>query len=164
MNIKNVIITGIISFIVWILLNNSLHTDIIISGIIVSLIIAVLFGSNNSFFAELKITPTSFINIFLLILVFIKELIKANIDVAKRVISPSLPINPGIVKVKTKLKSRTGRLLLANLITLTPGTLSLDIEDEFLYIHWINVTSDDIDLATKEIVTNFEKRLEVIYG
>ncbi len=164
MRIKNVIITGIVSFIVWILLNNSLHTDIIIFGLIISTIIAVLFGSNNSFFAELKLTPASFTNILILIIVFIKELIKANLDVAKRVVSPSLPINPGIVKVKTKLKSRTGRLLLANLITLTPGTLSLDIKDEFLYIHWINVTSDDIDMATKEIVENFEKRLEVIYG
>ena len=164
MKIKNAIITGIVSFIVWLLLNNSLHTDIIISGLVTSFLVAIIFGLNNTFFAELRLSPASFINIFLLILVFTKELIKANIDVAKRVIAPSLPINPGIVKVKTKLKSRTGRLLLANLITLTPGTLSLDVKDEFLYIHWINVTSNDIDTATKEIVENFEKRLEVIYG
>ena len=81
-----------------------------------------------------------------------------------RVISPSLPINPGIVEVKTKLKTGIGRLALANSITLTPGTLTVDIKEDSLFIHWIDVTSTDIEGATKNIVANFEKYLEVIYG
>jgi len=84
--------------------------------------------------------------------------------VALRVLNPSLPINPGIVKVKTRLKSKTGRMVLANSITLTPGTLSIDIKDEFLYVHWIDVKDCDLQCATEEIVKKFEKYLEVIYG
>lgn len=92
------------------------------------------------------------------------EIIKANIDVALRVIKPVIPINPGIVKVKTKLKSPIGRLMLTNSITLTPGTLTVDIKDDTLYIHWIDVRDKEESGATEKIVSNFEKYLEVIFG
>jgi multicomponent Na+:H+ antiporter subunit E len=55
-------------------------------------------------------------------------------------------------------------MMLANSITLTPGTLSVDIKDEFIYVHWIDVTDKDIDSATEKIVTTFEKFLIEIYG
>ena len=76
----------------------------------------------------------------------------------------TLPINPGIVKVQTKLKSRLGRAFLANSITLTPGTLTVETKGEYFYIHCIDVTSHDIEEATQKIVSTFEKYLEVIYG
>lgn len=57
-----------------------------------------------------------------------------------------------------------GRMVLANSITLTPGTLTIDIKDDTLYIHWIDVQSEDINEATKAIVRKFEKYLEKIYG
>ncbi|MCK5690362.1 Na+/H+ antiporter subunit E [Myxococcota bacterium] len=90
-------------------------------------------------------------------------IIKSNLDVARRVISPSLPIKPGIVRVKTKLKSPTGRYMLANSITLTPGTLTVDMCEENFYIHWIDVESEDLEVATQKIVSDFEKYLEVIF-
>ena len=77
---------------------------------------------------------------------------------------PSLPINPGIVKTQTVLKSKMGRMILANSITLTPGTLTVDIEDDILYIHWVDVCCEDIDKATAAIVGKFEKILVKIYG
>lgn len=88
----------------------------------------------------------------------------ANLDMARRVLSPKLPINPGIVKVKTSLKSPMARLILADSITLTPGTFTVDIIDDFIYIHWVDVRSDDIEGATEAIVRKFEKYLEVMYG
>lgn len=91
-------------------------------------------------------------------------ILKANFDVARRIVSPTIPINPGIVRVRTKLTSPTGRTLLANSITLTPGTLSVEIRDEYLFIHWIDVTDMDEEGATREIVAGFEKYLEVIFG
>ena len=122
-----------------------------------------------TFFISLwrKDTPFYFqaiICIFIFFLFFKKELIKANLDVARRVVSPSIPINPGIVEIKTNLKSGIGRLLLANSITLTPGTLTVEIKDKSLFIHWIDVSSTDTETATKEIAEKFEKYLEVIYG
>jgi multicomponent Na+:H+ antiporter subunit E len=68
------------------------------------------------------------------------------------------------VKVRTKLKSGIGRTILANSITLTPGTMTVEIRDEFLYIHWIDIKTDDIDTATEAIVSKFERHLEVIFG
>ena len=96
---------------------------------------------------------------------FIWECIKANIDVAYLVAHPDLPINPGIVKVKTTLKSDTGLTFLANSITLTPGTMSVDIDEEngFLYIHWINVKDKDTQKATEIIVKVFEDILRRIF-
>lgn len=109
-------------------------------------------------------TPKAFIYTLVYLLVFAWELLKSNLDVARRVLSPGLPINSGIVEVKTKLTSPMGRMILANSITLTPGTLTVDIESDSLYIHWIDVKSDDINAATDAIVRKFEKYLEVIYG
>ncbi|MGD9015385.1 MAG: Na+/H+ antiporter subunit E [Candidatus Omnitrophota bacterium] len=96
---------------------------------------------------------------------FIWECVKANIDVAYRVIHPNRPINPGIVKVKTSLKSDTGLTFLANSITLTPGTLSVDIDEQggFLYIHWIDVMDKDIERASQLIVQRFERILRKIF-
>ncbi len=98
------------------------------------------------------------------ILLFMWLCLKANLDVAYRVLHPKLPINPGIVKVRTKLKRPISRVALANSITLTPGTLSVDITDDgYLYIHWINVISDDIEIATQKIVSQFENILTKIF-
>ena len=54
-----------------------------------------------------------------------------------------MPIRPGIVEVKPEIESDMGKLVLANSITLTPGTLSMDQIDDKLYIHWINVKDND---------------------
>lgn len=71
---------------------------------------------------------------------FLWALIKANIDVAIRIVTGK--INPGIVEVDTGLHGEMAKTLLANAITLTPGTLTVDVEDDsgIFYVHWINVT------------------------
>ena len=84
-------------------------------------------------------------------------------DVARRVLSPSLPINPGIVEVKTQLKSPMARMILTNSITLTPGTLTIDIVDDSIFIHWIDVKSTDKTEATAKIVKRFENIISKIY-
>jgi len=70
---------------------------------------------------------------------FFVALTKANLDVAYRVVTGK--IKPGIVKISPDLKTDLGITMLANSITLTPGTLSVDIDEEKneLYVHWINV-------------------------
>jgi multicomponent Na+:H+ antiporter subunit E len=164
MNIKNIIVIFGILILLWILINNTFDLLSIAVGAVLALLISVILCRRCDVFAEINLTPKAFVYTFIYIFVFLSELMKSNLDVAKRVISPSLPINPGIVKVKTKLKSKMGRMILANSITLTPGTFTIDIIDDTLYIHWIDVLSEDIEKATKEIVSKFEKYLEVIYG
>jgi multicomponent Na+:H+ antiporter subunit E len=85
--------------------------------------------------------------------------------VAYRVLHPKLPINPGIVKVKTILKTETGLTFLANFITLTPGTFSVDIDKDkgYLYIHWIDVKTQNIEEASQIIVSKFERILKEVF-
>ena len=125
-----------------------------------SLIVSIIFRNHlrSPIFNPKKIIYSLWYIIFLFI-----EIIKANLDVAFRVIKPVIRINPGIVTVKTKLKTAMGRMVLANSITLTPGTLTVDIDGDTLYIHWIDVTNMDEKVATEKIVASFEKYLEVIF-
>jgi len=148
----------------WIMLNGTLATDSLIIGVLVSLSITLLFCSGLSFFTEFRATPQAFIAGFLYYAYFFKELIKSNFKLAAIVLSPSLPIKPGIVKVRTRLKSQMGRLMLANSITLTPGTLTVELDGEWLYVHCVDVSSANIEVATAQIVTGFESYLEVMYG
>jgi multicomponent Na+:H+ antiporter subunit E len=95
--------------------------------------------------------------------VFITALIKANFHVAKIVLSPKLPINPGIVEFETNLKSDFAKMVLANSITLTPGTFTVDIVENRYYIHWLEVSATDEESVYKEIAESFEKILLKIY-
>jgi multicomponent Na+:H+ antiporter subunit E len=148
----------------WIMLVGSLEVDSLLVGVLVSLVIALLYPNGLSFFTEFRVTPQAFIAGLGYYAYFLKELVKSNLRLTFIVLSPKMPIKPGIVKVRTRLKSRMGRLMLANSITLTPGTLTVDVQDEWLYVHWVRVETDDIETATAEIVAGFERYLEVMYG
>lgn len=151
-------------FLFWVLLNGTLAADTLITGVLVAMAIALLFRNGLSFFTEFRATPQAFVAGFLYYGYFFKELVKSNLKLAGIVLSPSLPINPGIVKVRTRLKSRMGRLMLANSITLTPGTLTVELDGEWLYVHCVTMESADVEAATAEIVAGFERYLEVMYG
>jgi multicomponent Na+:H+ antiporter subunit E len=101
--------------------------------------------------------------IFIYIPVFIWKLILANLDVARRVLSPKIPLKPGIVKVPTGLKGELAKLTLANSITLTPGTLSIDIIDEHIYVHTVEVKGKTEAENQKEISGAFERILGGIF-
>lgn len=148
----------------WVLLNGNLAFDTLLIGMLASAIILLFLHESLCFLSEARATPKALIAAVQYLGYFLKELVKSNIALAGVVLSPELLINPGIVKVRTKLKSRVGRLLLANSITLTPGTLTVELEGEWLYIHWVNIESTDIEAATQSIVSGFEQYLEVIYG
>ncbi len=161
--VKSALIGMVILFTIWIFLAGTSSQELIIGGL-VAVVITLLFHQKLSMLEDIKLSPRSIIFMFRYTFVFLWELIKSNIDVAMRVISPKLPINPGIVKVKTNLRSPIGRAFLANSITLTPGTLTVEMREDSFYIHWIDVTSENIEGATQEIVSKFEKYLEVIFG
>ncbi|MDH7506676.1 MAG: Na+/H+ antiporter subunit E [Candidatus Thermoplasmatota archaeon] len=91
---------------------------------------------------------------------FFVALTKANLDVAYRIITGK--IKPGIVKISPGLKTDLGITMLANSITLTPGTLSVDIDEDTndLYIHWIRVDEKALEkkpVDCKYICSNFPK-------
>ncbi len=164
MNIRNVTNLFVLLFLIWLLLTGTFELTSLLLGIVIAGGLSLIFGKNSNVFGKLRLTPKVFIYSLHYLIVLSWEIVKSNVDVALRVINPKLPINPGIVKVKTKLKSPMGRMILANSITLTPGTLTIDIKDDEFYIHWIDVKTLDPEIASQEIMGKFEKILEVIYG
>ncbi len=164
MKIKAIIIIFLILFTAWLILNNSVSIEYLISGAALALLLSIGLCRECAVFNDLNLTPKAFIYTFMFMIVFLWELIKANFVMAKIVLSPSLPIHPGIVKADTKLKSKMARLILANSITLTPGTFTIDIIGDTLYIHCVNVDIENIEEYGKQAIRKFEKYLEVIYG
>lgn len=163
-NLKHTVFLWFLLLGMWIILNGSFTPLILTSGAIISLVLTLLMRGETNLLGDLHWGPQALWAMIAYIFVFGWEIILANIDVAKRVLQPTVDINPGIVKIKTKLKTDLAKLVLANSITLTPGTLTVDVIGDELYIHWIDVKTQDVQKATEEIAATFEKYLEVICG
>ncbi|WP_453994168.1 Na+/H+ antiporter subunit E [Bacillus nitroreducens] len=94
-----------------------------------------------------------------LIFIFFRELILSNYAIMKVVVKPKLDIKPGIFALPIELEKDWEILTLSNLITLTPGTLVMDISDDkkLLYIHSMDL--QDVDAAISSIKNTFEKAI-----
>jgi len=163
-SVTKFVYTFIIIFLIWYAFTTSLQPAELITGVVVSLMIAYITVKNFNCCNPILMSPSHIIYFIKYFFVFLGALIKANFDVARRVISPNLPINPGIVSFKTKLNNDFAKMVLANSITLTPGTLTIDVIDNIFYIHWIDVTTQDSEEIYNEIAAPFEKVLLKIYG
>lgn len=167
MTIKNRsrLIVFILSFLIWLALTHIGDVQEVIIGLIVAFVVSLLAGQ---FFLSSK-SSGNFLRRFLKGIIyffkFIWEMIKANLHVAYIVLHPKLPIKPGIVKIKTKLTKDSAITVLTNSITLTPGTLTVDVnpESKDLYVHWITVASKDVEINTKLIGGRFEKLLMEVF-
>ena len=133
-------------FCMWMILTANLEIANIVLGLTLSLMIAFL---QIKLFREDSFESINPYYLVLYIFVLGKNLLISNLQIAKRTLSPNMNLKPAIVAVKTELKSDWKRLLLANSITLTPGTLTLDIEDDMLYIHVIECN----DMSAKQMIT-----------
>ena len=159
----------VLAFVIWMLLtwpfvDGKIDGRVVVGGLIASVIVAVMFHEILPKEHHVFISPVRIFWFLVYVPVFFYYVFKANLDVVYRALHPKMPIKPGIVKVKTTLKTESGITALANSITLTPGTLTVDLTDDgFLYIHWIYVRSDDIEEATKYIAKRFEWFLKKIF-
>jgi multicomponent Na+:H+ antiporter subunit E len=159
----------ILAFIVWILLtwpfvDGKVDWQVVVAGIVASAIVAIIFHDILPKEHHVFISPVRIFWFLVYVPVFVYYVIKANFDVVYRALHPAMPIKPGIVKIKTNLKTDSGITALANSITLTPGTLTVDLTDDgCLYIHWINVKSDDVEQATNIIARRFEWFIKKIF-
>ena len=99
------------------------------------------------------------------VIVFLWECLRANIDVAYRVLHPDLPIRPGIIRVRTELTSDVGITFLANSITLTPGTTTVDVDKEkgIIYVHWLCVKEISGKPCRLPTIERFERILKRIF-
>jgi multicomponent Na+:H+ antiporter subunit E len=162
---KSKTILFIIALLTWTFLSWPPDLEHLLVGVLISGFVSFVIGDMFVKRPHLFKHPSRYLWFLYFVPIFIWECLKANFDVAYRVAHPDLLINPGIVKVRTTLKSDTGLTFLANAITLTPGTMSVDIDREngFLYIHWIDVKTQDIEWASSIIVSKFERILKEVF-
>ena len=127
--------TFIILLAFWLLLSGEFTVIILASAVIYCALIAWL---SNDLLFEKGVNAGSLVRKTIKTLLYfpwlIKEIVLANINVAKRTLSPSMPIDPCIIKFKTNLKTDIGITTLSNSITLTPGTVTLSANKEGEYI------------------------------
>ena len=147
----------------WLLFTFNLSPINLILGISVTTITVLVLGKYFVESTSKLLQPRRYFWFVIYIFIFAWECLKANLDVAYRVIHPAMPIRPGIVKVKTNLKTNIGKTTLANSITMTPGTLTVDIVNNYLYIHWIYVQSTDPEKYTEKISGRFERYIIKIF-
>lgn len=147
-------------FLLWLLLTGTLHPQEVVAGLAVALLATLVAGPRLGILGGLRLSPAAPVYVLRYLVHFLIALVKANLDMARRVLSPSLPLNPAVVEVRTGLRSDLGRLLLANSITLTPGTLSVDVQDERILVHWVDCPPGaDLHAATQAIAASFERHI-----
>ena len=166
-----VVATFVVCFAFWVLLTWSFATQELIAGAVISLAVA-LFSAR--FFIHEKafwfLNPLKFFSgLFYWICIFPVELVKANVNMAKICFGGCKAINPGIVKVPTAMKSDYGLAAVSNSITLTPGTITMEVAEDpneqrnYLYVHWINVEETDPQKAGEAIKGTLEKGLRRVW-
>ncbi|HOI88317.1 MAG TPA: Na+/H+ antiporter subunit E [Lentimicrobium sp.] len=109
-----------------------------------------------------KIIENTF-DFFIFLLFYLKEMVKANLLLARDILSPRMKISPAIVKIPIRASSGIQLLALFNLITMTPGSLCLDIDADktHIYVHGLYVK--DRDSFEKEIREGMEKRIMEVF-
>jgi multicomponent Na+:H+ antiporter subunit E len=153
----------VIGAILWLLLTWNLGYQSLVTGLVVILVAMFAFGRKLSTNPARAFNPRRWYWAIRYLFVFVYYMVKANIDVSLRVLHPEALINPGIVKIHTSLESDVARTFLANSITLTPGTLTVEIDGEYLYIHWIDVRSEDPEEAAQHFARRFERYLKEVF-
>lgn len=140
-----------------------LHVQELLLGAIVSAALTVILAKHVNYTIDYRFPVRLLVFIFAYLPLFVWQLVLANFDVARRVLSPKIPLNPGFIKITTDLKGDFAKLTLANSITLTPGTLSIDIDGQDIYIHTVDVKGKTPEENREIISAKFEKVLGVVF-
>ena len=156
-------IDALLVFALWLLITWSLQWQDVLVGIVFTVLVSYLAGNLLPVKPSRLVDPRRLFWLLLYIPYFLYYCVKANLDVAYRVLHPDMPIRPGIVKVKTGLTTDLAKTFLANSITLTPGTLTVDIVDQVFYVHWIAIEGEDAEEHTRLIIDKFEPILRKIF-
>ena len=150
--------------VVWIFLNSTIAIGLVLTGILISGGLAFAFTRQTGIWQDVTVSPARLYHFILYTGRFLVELAQSNLNMLRYVYAPRIKINPGIVKINTRLKTPVGRLALANSIALTPGSLVVDIDGDSLFVHCLDLQTIDSDQATRLIAGPFEEQLEKTFG
>ncbi|MFE0554328.1 Na+/H+ antiporter subunit E [Paenibacillus sp. NPDC058910] len=152
------ILLNIIIAVVWMFLNNNWSPQQLIIGYLIGILLIFLlrrFWPNDFYLRKLWF-------IMLLLLLFLRELLKSSITVIGQILRPKLNVRPGIFAYSTELKSDWEITVLSCLICLTPGTLTLEVsrDGQTLYIHAMDI--EDVEELSNQIRDTFERAIKEV--
>lgn len=152
---KNRFLSNILLTFIWVAITGNFTFSNFLFGFLLSFFILRMVTRGTNEAKYFRIAP----KVVAFIFYFIYELVKANIEVAIEVMTPKFKMTPGIVKLPLDAETDLEISFLANLISLTPGTLSLDVSDDrkVLYVHSMYIKDRESFIAG--IKNGFEKRL-----
>ena len=153
----------LLTFLIWFLLTWPPALVDLVVGLFFAILVATLLSELYPEQPSAVFDPRRWFWAVLYLPYFFYYCVKANLDVAYRVLHVDMPIRPGIVRVPTTLTSDWAKTFLAASITLTPGTLVVDIDGQDLYVHWINVPKKDRENQARQIASVFEPLLRRIF-
>ena len=170
-----VVSTALLCYVFWILITGQLaalikgtpSAEVLVAGAVIAIGVGIFAGRflihKKAFYL---LNPKRWICLIIYLFVFLWELIKANVTMAVKAFARK-PENSGIVKIPVDLKSDYALSMLANSITLTPGTITMDIAEEggqtYFYVHWISVSETDGRKAADAIKGTMEKWIRRIW-
>ncbi|MCK9265337.1 Na+/H+ antiporter subunit E [bacterium] len=153
----------IVLYIIWLMVTCNMEVANFYAGAIVALIVTALFGKEFPYHPKHTFQIKRYFAFIKFLGVFFVQVVHANFIMAYRVLSPNLPIKPGIVEIPLYLKSPLGRVILANAITLAPGTFTMDITSDTLILHWIYVQTEDPHKAEEIICGRLQRILKEVF-
>ena len=123
-------------FILWLIMNGRITMEIVCTGAVITALLSLLMKKLFSYTVEKDLSILKKVPLFLLYLVFlIWEIFKANFAVIRIIADRNIPVQPSLVLVNADLKTNLGRFVLANSITLTPGTITIRQEGNSFTVH-----------------------------
>ncbi len=143
-----------ISWLVW----SGLYKPLLIALGVFSCLLSLWLAQRTGFFGH-AIPFRSLLRLPALWYWLLKEVVKSSIDVARIVLSPSLPISPELVELTTTEKTDAGKVILGNSITLSPGTVTIDVDEDRLLVHCL--TTESADALRSGEVERRTARLEI---
>ncbi|MBE0478319.1 Na+/H+ antiporter subunit E [Candidatus Aerophobetes bacterium] len=161
--IVRIILTSLYLMVGWILFTGSLALFSLFLGGMFSFLVALL--TYSIFIEEKEAARRSLLpHIYLIVIYIFVLLFKIYLASFKMVFSVMKGnINPRIVHFRTRLKSDVARVILANSISLTPGTITLDLDEDHLIVHWLNAKTTHSHFASSLIKGHFEMWLRKIW-
>lgn len=146
----------VLFFLAWIIFNGNITLEIVIFGVVIAAAVLAFMCKfmDYSLKKEANVYKKS-ICFLVYIVLLIREIIKANLAIIPRILTVEEEMEPVIVKFRTSLKSDFARMLLANSITLTPGTITVSMDGDEYTIHCL-----DASLAESLENSDFEKALK----
>lgn len=153
------LVVAVVIAIVWMLITSRLNIESFLVGLVFGLLISLL--SPRRIVIDGQQLPRQVVALVIYTLILARDIVLSGLDVARRVLSPTMPLNPGIIAVETQDEARSPLVaaLSADVITLTPGELVVEIDEDnhILYVHCL-----DVERSSKHAAKQQTQRLKLL--